>query len=113
MYPASSISDLSAIDAALKGMELQVHNIKNRLREETRAIPKTKVITLIIMILISFCLYFIYWCRFAGYLTDLNLKYLEFRLYGGYVWIKQFNLSLLLVKDCVRVIVQTLLVIKF
>ncbi|KAL0379693.1 UNVERIFIED_CONTAM: Spindle and kinetochore-associated protein 1 [Sesamum angustifolium] len=42
MYPASSISDLSAIDAALKGMELQVQNIKNRLRDETRAIPKAK-----------------------------------------------------------------------
>ncbi|KAL0464625.1 UNVERIFIED_CONTAM: Spindle and kinetochore-associated protein 1 [Sesamum latifolium] len=42
MYPASSVSDLSAIDAALKGMELQVQNIKNRLRDETRAIPKAK-----------------------------------------------------------------------
>ncbi|KAI3444721.1 hypothetical protein Pfo_001386 [Paulownia fortunei] len=42
MYPASSISDLSAIDAALKGMELQVQNIKNRLRDESRAIPKAK-----------------------------------------------------------------------
>ncbi|KAL1543391.1 spindle and kinetochore-associated protein 1 [Salvia divinorum] len=42
MYPAGSITDLSAIDAALKGMELQVQNIKDRLREETRAIPKAK-----------------------------------------------------------------------
>ncbi|KAK6162547.1 hypothetical protein DH2020_002388 [Rehmannia glutinosa] len=42
MYPASSISDLSGIDAALKGMELQVQNIKNRLRDEARAIPKAK-----------------------------------------------------------------------
>ncbi|KAG8391622.1 hypothetical protein BUALT_Bualt01G0206500 [Buddleja alternifolia] len=42
MYPASSISDLLAIDAALKGMELQVLNIKNRLRDETQAIPKAK-----------------------------------------------------------------------
>ncbi|CAA0842688.1 Spindle and kinetochore-associated protein 1 homolog [Striga hermonthica] len=42
MYPASSISDLSAIDAALKGMELQVQNIKNRLRDEARAVPKAK-----------------------------------------------------------------------
>ncbi|XP_047981347.1 spindle and kinetochore-associated protein 1 homolog isoform X1 [Salvia hispanica] len=42
MYPAGSITDLSAIDAALNGMELQVLNIKNRLREETRAIPKAK-----------------------------------------------------------------------
>ncbi|XP_073040819.1 LOW QUALITY PROTEIN: SKA complex subunit 1 homolog [Primulina eburnea] len=42
MYPASSISDLSGIDAALKGMELQVHNIKDRLRDEAQAIPKAK-----------------------------------------------------------------------
>ncbi|EOX96288.1 Spindle and kinetochore-associated protein 1 isoform 1 [Theobroma cacao] len=42
MYPASSVTDLSAIDAALKGMELQVQAIKDRLREETEAIPKAK-----------------------------------------------------------------------
>ncbi|KAK4476500.1 hypothetical protein RD792_015654 [Penstemon davidsonii] len=42
MYPSSSISDLSAIDAALTGMELQVQNIKNRLRDEAQAIPKAK-----------------------------------------------------------------------
>ncbi|XP_051121382.1 spindle and kinetochore-associated protein 1 homolog [Andrographis paniculata] len=42
MYPASGITDLSAIDAALNGMEVQVQNIKNRLRDETRAIPKAK-----------------------------------------------------------------------
>ncbi|EPS57443.1 hypothetical protein M569_17374, partial [Genlisea aurea] len=42
LYPASSIRDLFAIDAALQGMELQVHSIKNRLRDETRAIPKAK-----------------------------------------------------------------------
>ncbi|KAL2536534.1 Spindle and kinetochore-associated protein 1-like protein [Forsythia ovata] len=42
MYPASSVSDLSEIDSALKGMELQVQKIKDRLREETRAIPKAK-----------------------------------------------------------------------
>ncbi|XP_073064931.1 SKA complex subunit 1 homolog [Primulina eburnea] len=42
MYPASSISDLSGIDAALKGMELQVQNIKDRLRDEAQAIPKAK-----------------------------------------------------------------------
>ncbi|KAL6552702.1 hypothetical protein OROHE_008066 [Orobanche hederae] len=42
MYPASSSSDLSAIDAALSSMELQVQNIKDRLRDETRAIPKAK-----------------------------------------------------------------------
>ncbi|WVZ16575.1 hypothetical protein V8G54_009557 [Vigna mungo] len=42
MYPASSIADLSAVDAAVSAMELQVKAIKDRLREETRAIPKTK-----------------------------------------------------------------------
>ncbi|MBA0655917.1 hypothetical protein Goklo_008337 [Gossypium klotzschianum] len=42
MYPASSVTDLSAIDAALKGMELQVKAIKDRLHEETEAIPKAK-----------------------------------------------------------------------
>ncbi|CAL1361482.1 unnamed protein product [Linum trigynum] len=42
MYPASSVTDLSAVDTALKAMELQVHAIKGRLREETDAIPKAK-----------------------------------------------------------------------
>ncbi|XP_061363839.1 spindle and kinetochore-associated protein 1 homolog [Gastrolobium bilobum] len=42
MYPASSIADLSAVDAAVSTMELQVQAIKDRLREETEAIPKTK-----------------------------------------------------------------------
>ncbi|KAE9445415.1 hypothetical protein C3L33_22687, partial [Rhododendron williamsianum] len=42
MYPASSVPDLSAVDATLKAMELQVQHIKDRLREETRAIPKAK-----------------------------------------------------------------------
>ncbi|KAH7849996.1 hypothetical protein Vadar_026358 [Vaccinium darrowii] len=42
MYPASSVTDLSAVDATLKAMELQVHDIKDRLREETLAIPKAK-----------------------------------------------------------------------
>ncbi|KAL4367971.1 hypothetical protein GQ457_05G000200 [Hibiscus cannabinus] len=42
MYPASSVTDLSAIDAALKGMELQVKAIKDRLHEEAEAIPKAK-----------------------------------------------------------------------
>ncbi|KAM4081623.1 hypothetical protein ACJW30_11G106100 [Castanea mollissima] len=44
MYPATSITDLSAVDAALKGMELQLHSIKDRLRDETLAIPKAKKI---------------------------------------------------------------------
>ncbi|KAK4797699.1 hypothetical protein SAY86_030025 [Trapa natans] len=42
MYPGSSIADLSAVDAALKAMELQVQSIKDRLREENEAIPKAK-----------------------------------------------------------------------
>ncbi|XP_059318266.1 spindle and kinetochore-associated protein 1 homolog [Lycium ferocissimum] len=42
MYPASSVSDLSAIDSALKVLELQLHKIKIRMREETEAIPKAK-----------------------------------------------------------------------
>ena len=42
MYPASSITDLSAVDTALKTLELQTKAIKDRLREETEAIPKAK-----------------------------------------------------------------------
>ncbi|XVF22748.1 hypothetical protein REPUB_Repub12eG0197600 [Reevesia pubescens] len=42
MYPATSVTNLSAFDAALKGMELQVQANKDRLREETEAIPKAK-----------------------------------------------------------------------
>lgn len=44
MYPASSITDLSAVDASLKAMELQVQAIKDRLRDEIEAIPKAKVV---------------------------------------------------------------------
>ncbi|EEF50333.1 spindle and kinetochore-associated protein 1 homolog isoform X2 [Ricinus communis] len=42
MYPASSITDLSAVDTSLKTMELQIQAIKDRLREEFEAIPKAK-----------------------------------------------------------------------
>ncbi|KAF3440021.1 hypothetical protein FNV43_RR18299 [Rhamnella rubrinervis] len=42
MYPASSITDLSAVDASLKAMELQIQAIKDRVREETLAIPKAR-----------------------------------------------------------------------
>lgn len=42
MYPASSVSDLSAVDTALKSMEMQVQLIKERLSEETAAIPKAE-----------------------------------------------------------------------
>lgn len=44
MYPATSITDLSAVDGALKAMELQLQAIKDRLRDETLAIPKAKVL---------------------------------------------------------------------
>ena len=44
VFPASSIADLTAVDAAVRAMELQVQAIKDRLREETQAIPKTKVL---------------------------------------------------------------------
>ncbi|KAK9910866.1 hypothetical protein M0R45_034805 [Rubus argutus] len=42
MYPASTVTDLSAVDAAVKAMELQVQAIKDRVRDETLAIPKAK-----------------------------------------------------------------------
>lgn len=43
VYPASSVTDLSAVDAAVKAMEVQVQAIKDRVRDETLAIPKAKV----------------------------------------------------------------------
>ena len=52
MYPASSITDLSAVDAALKAMELQIQAIKDRLREEFQAIPKAKVLFALSIIII-------------------------------------------------------------
>uniref|UniRef100_A0A803KYQ9 SKA complex subunit 1 homolog n=1 Tax=Chenopodium quinoa TaxID=63459 RepID=A0A803KYQ9_CHEQI len=42
MYPGSTVADLTAVDAAVKAMELQVQSIKDRLREETLALPKAK-----------------------------------------------------------------------
>ncbi|KAM5554809.1 hypothetical protein ABKV19_022964 [Rosa sericea] len=42
MYPSSSVTDLTAVDAAVKAMELQVQAIKDRVRDETLAIPKAK-----------------------------------------------------------------------
>ncbi|KAJ4954502.1 hypothetical protein NE237_011285 [Protea cynaroides] len=42
MYPATTISDLSAMDTTVKAMEFQIQAIKDRLREETEAIPKAK-----------------------------------------------------------------------
>jgi hypothetical protein len=43
VYPATSITDLSAVDVALKAMEFQLQVIKDRMRDETLAIPKAKV----------------------------------------------------------------------
>ncbi|OAY78884.1 Spindle and kinetochore-associated protein [Ananas comosus] len=42
MYPATTIPDLSAVDATLKAMESQIEAIKGRLQEEKNAIPKAK-----------------------------------------------------------------------
>ncbi|CAL9156563.1 unnamed protein product [Musa hybrid cultivar] len=42
MYPSTSMSDLSAVDATLKTMESQIQAIKDRLQEERNAIPKAK-----------------------------------------------------------------------
>lgn len=42
MYPAGSVPDLSELDSALTGMELQLEKIRTRLREESAAIPKAK-----------------------------------------------------------------------
>ena len=39
MYRTTSITDLSTLDAKLKEMELQLHSIKDRLRDETLTIP--------------------------------------------------------------------------
>ena len=39
MYRTTSITDLSTVDAKLKEMELQLHSIKDRLRDETLVIP--------------------------------------------------------------------------
>ncbi|XP_008786986.2 spindle and kinetochore-associated protein 1 homolog [Phoenix dactylifera] len=42
IYPATSMSDLSAVDTTLKTMESQIQAIKDRLQEERNAIPKAK-----------------------------------------------------------------------
>ncbi|KAJ6804588.1 spindle and kinetochore-associated protein 1-like protein isoform X4 [Iris pallida] len=44
MYPATSMADLTSVDAALKSMESQIQTIKERLQEERAAIPKAKKI---------------------------------------------------------------------
>ncbi|KAL8138026.1 hypothetical protein V2J09_004027 [Rumex salicifolius] len=44
MSSVTVVSDLYAVDASVKAMELQVQTIKNQLREEILAIPKAKSI---------------------------------------------------------------------
>lgn len=50
VYPASSIPDLSAIDAAVSALELQVQTIKENFRNEMEAIPKAKVFSLLLLV---------------------------------------------------------------
>lgn len=50
MYPASSIPDLSDVDAAVSALELQVQTIKDSFRNEMEAIPKAKVFSLILLL---------------------------------------------------------------
>nr|GFA78944.1 spindle and kinetochore-associated protein 1 homolog [Tanacetum cinerariifolium] len=58
MYPASSVTDLSAVDSTLKSLEMQLQQIKDRLREETLAIPKAKLGDIIHLILNWGCVSF-------------------------------------------------------
>lgn len=67
MYPASSITELSAVDAALKAMELQVQSIKDRVRDDTLAIPKAKVL-------------------FFPWILDYIFKILKFLFLLGVLW---------------------------
>ncbi|RDX66772.1 Spindle and kinetochore-associated protein 1-like protein, partial [Mucuna pruriens] len=67
VYPASSVADLSAVDAAVSAMELQVKAIKNRLLEEAQAIPKTKARS-------SHALFFTVYCFESVKLIDASLR---------------------------------------
>lgn len=71
MYPASGVADLTAVDAAVSAMELQVKAIKDRLREEAQAITKTKarsshalslfvVLNEWVLVLLSICAFFFF-----------------------------------------------------
>ncbi|RWR89821.1 spindle and kinetochore-associated protein 1 [Cinnamomum micranthum f. kanehirae] len=42
MYPATAITDLTAVDTAVKTLEYQMQAIKDRLRQEAAAIPKAR-----------------------------------------------------------------------
>lgn len=42
MYPATAVTDLTAVDTSVTGMEAQVQAIRRRLQEELDAIPKAK-----------------------------------------------------------------------
>lgn len=76
MYPASSITDLSAVDASLKAMELQIQAIKDRVREETLAIPKARVILSLYMCEFFPSFLFIYlWIRIC--LVGEEMDYFE------------------------------------
>jgi hypothetical protein len=58
VYLATSITYLSAVDVALKAMEFQLQAIKERLLEETLAIPKAKVpLSLSLSLSLSLCFY--------------------------------------------------------
>lgn len=43
VYPATAVTDLTAVDTSVTGMEAQVQAIRRRLQEELDAIPKAKV----------------------------------------------------------------------
>uniref|UniRef100_A0A453BHA8 Uncharacterized protein n=1 Tax=Aegilops tauschii subsp. strangulata TaxID=200361 RepID=A0A453BHA8_AEGTS len=42
MYPATAVTDLTAVDTSVTAMEAQVQAIRRRLQEELDAIPKAK-----------------------------------------------------------------------
>ena len=74
LYPASGVADLTAVDAAVSAMELQVKAIKDRLREEAQAITKTKarsshalslfvVLNEWVLVLLSICAFFFSFCK--------------------------------------------------
>lgn len=44
VYPATAITDLTAVDTAVKTLEYQMQAIKDRLRQEAEAIPKARVV---------------------------------------------------------------------
>ena len=83
VYPASSVTDLSAIDAALKAVELQVQGIKDLVREETLAIPKAKV-HFSVSLSLSLCLN-------SGFCFVFPLNFGVLRFLGIYVCLKKLS----------------------